>query len=193
MEDAMMRVGSISFLLISLLATAPIAKAEGIAAAPAKLGTVAFANSCAPAAQDSLHRGVALLHSFWFAEGDKAFREALDRDPGCAIATWGIATILIGNTFPVGPSPAEAQRALEAIDRGRAIAAKTQRERDYIEALPLTTTALRSGLMAPGCDLFRKRSKPWLRDTRTTTRLRSLTRFISRPANHWSTSLTREL
>ena len=131
----MMRVGSISFLLISLLATAPIAKAEGIAAAPAKLGTVAFANSCAPAAQDSLQRGVALLHSFWFAEGDKAFREALDRDPGCAIATWGIATILIGNTFTVGPSPAEAQRALEAIDRGRAIAAKTQRERDYIEAI----------------------------------------------------------
>jgi tetratricopeptide (TPR) repeat protein len=131
----MMRVGTISFLLISLLVAAPVAKAEGPAAAPAKLGTVAFANSCAPAAQDSFQRGVALLHSFWFAEGDKAFREALDRDPGCAIATWGIATILVGNTFTVGPSPADAQRAQEAIDRGRAIGAKTQRERDYIDAI----------------------------------------------------------
>ena len=77
----MMRVGSISFLLISLLVAAPTAKAG----APAKLGTVAFANSCAPAAQDSFQRGVALLHSFWFAEGDKAFREALDRDPGARL------------------------------------------------------------------------------------------------------------
>jgi tetratricopeptide (TPR) repeat protein len=131
----MMRVGSIAFLLTSLLAAATIAKAEGTVAEPAKLGTVAFANSCAPAAQDSFQRGVALLHSFWFAESDKAFREALDRDPGCAIATWGIATILVGNTFTVGPSPVEAQRALEAIDRGRAIGAKTQRERDYVEAI----------------------------------------------------------
>jgi tetratricopeptide (TPR) repeat protein len=134
MENAMTRAGCISFLLISLLATS-VAWAEDAARAPAKLGTVAFANSCAPAAQDNFERGVSLLHSFWFAEGDKAFREALDQDPGCAIATWGIATILVGNTFTVGPSPAEAQRAQEVINRGRVIGAKTQRERDYIEAI----------------------------------------------------------
>jgi hypothetical protein len=130
----MTRAGCISCLLISLLATS-VAKAENAARVPAKLGVVAFANSCAPAAQDSFERGVALLHSFWFTESDKAFREALDEDPGCAIATWGIATILVGNTFTVGPSPAEAQRAQEAIDRGRLIGAKTQRERGYIEAI----------------------------------------------------------
>ena len=65
----------------------------------------------------------------------RAFREALDRDPACAIATWGIATILIGNTFALGPSPENAERAVAAIERGRAIGAKTQRERDYIEAI----------------------------------------------------------
>jgi tetratricopeptide (TPR) repeat protein len=135
MENAMTRAGCTSLLLISLLGTTLVAKAEEIAATPAKLGKVAFANSCAPAAQKSFERGVALLHSFWFAEGDKAFSEALDRDPGCAIATWGIATILVGNTFTVGPSPADAQRAHAAIDRGRAIGAKTKRERDYIEAI----------------------------------------------------------
>jgi tetratricopeptide (TPR) repeat protein len=135
MEGAMMRAGFISSLLISLLATTSVANADGTAAAPAKLGAVAFANSCEPAAQDSFERGVASLHSFWFAEGDKAFRDALDRDPTCAIATWGIATILIGNTFTVGPAVAEAQRAQEIIDRGRTIGAKTQRERDYIEAI----------------------------------------------------------
>ena len=135
MEDLIMRAGLLSSILLGLFAATPLANAHDGGAPPTKLGTVAFANSCAPAAQGSFERGVALLHSFWFAEGEKAFREALDRDPTCAIATWGIATILIGNTFTVGPSPVDAQRAQEAIDRGRTIGAKTQRERNYIEAI----------------------------------------------------------
>jgi hypothetical protein len=122
------------FLSFSLLATVAAASAkEG--APPDKLGSVNFANSCAPAAQESFERGVALLHSFWFAEGERSFRDALDRDPSCGIATWGIASVLIGNTFSVGPNPAELQRAQQAIERGRTIGAKTQRERDYIEAV----------------------------------------------------------
>jgi tetratricopeptide (TPR) repeat protein len=117
------------------LLTIPGARADQGAVPPAKLGTVTFPNSCSPLAQQSMQRGVAFLHSFWFTEAEKSFREALDRDPGCAIATWGIATVIIGNTFSVGPLPADARRAQEAIDRGRAIGAKTQRERDYIEAI----------------------------------------------------------
>ena len=129
------------FLSFVLALSAPLgAAAAGPAATVAgpagqKLGTVAFANSCAPEAQESFERGVALLHSFAFAAGEKAFREALDRDPACAIATWGIATILIGNTFALGPSPENAALAIAAIERGRAIGGKTQRERDYIEAI----------------------------------------------------------
>ena len=129
-----------SFLLVFLLAfstlpASPAVSAPETSPAGQKLGTVAFANSCAPEVQESFERGVALLHSFSFAAGEKAFREALDRDPACAIATWGIATILIGNAFSLGPSPENAERAVAAIERGRAIGAKTQRERDYIEAI----------------------------------------------------------
>jgi tetratricopeptide (TPR) repeat protein len=126
------------FVLSSLpgaLATSPAVAATEPGPASQRLGTVAFANSCAPEAQESFERGVALLHSFAFAAGEKAFRETLDRDPACAIATWGIATILIGNTFSLGPSPENAARAVAAIERGRAIGAKTQRERDYIAAI----------------------------------------------------------
>jgi hypothetical protein len=121
--------------LLGLLATAPPASGNDDGVARQRLGTVAFANSCRPEAQESFERGVALLHSFSFAAGEQAFRDALDRDPACAIATWGIATIRIGNTFSLGPSPENARRALAAIERGRAIGAKTQRERDYIEAI----------------------------------------------------------
>ena len=100
-----------------------------------KLGTVSFANSCSAAVQPQLQRSVALLHSFWWGEGDKAFREVLQQDPGCAIATWGIAALAIGNPYATGATPEGAKRAQEAIAQGRAIGAKTERERGYIEAV----------------------------------------------------------
>jgi tetratricopeptide (TPR) repeat protein len=101
-----------------------------------QLGTVAFPNSCSPAVQAAFTRAVAMLHSFRYAETEKAFREVLAEDPSCAIATWGIAAILMDNPLAsVGPSPQWAERAQTAIDEGRRIGAKTQRERDYIEAV----------------------------------------------------------
>ncbi len=100
-----------------------------------KLGTVSFANSCSAAVQPQLQRSVALLHSFWWSEGDKAFREVLAQDPGCAIAAWGIAALAIGNPYATGATPEGAKRAQEAIAQGRAIGAKTERERGYIEAV----------------------------------------------------------
>jgi tetratricopeptide (TPR) repeat protein len=103
--------------------------------APEQLGKVSFANSCQPAVQATLERGVALLHSFWFRESEKTFREVFARDPDCAIAGWGIASTLIGNTFATGPNPGQAQQAKEAIERARATGRKTERERNFIEAI----------------------------------------------------------
>src|SRR2546429_1961424 len=102
---------------------------------PEQLGKVVFPTSCDSKVQPRFERAVALLHSFSWQEGKKAFREVLEDDPNCAIATWGIGAILIGNTFGVGPTPEGAQKAKEAIARGRAIGPKTERERFYIEAV----------------------------------------------------------
>ena len=53
-----------------------------------------------------------------------------------AIADWGIASILMYNPLNgVGPGPKDAEMAQAAIDAGRAMPAKTQRERDYLEAV----------------------------------------------------------
>jgi len=100
-----------------------------------QLGKVSFPTSCDRKVQPQFDRAVAMLHSFWFVQGEKAFREILERDPTCAIATWGIATILIGNTFAGAATAEDAQKAKEAIQRGRLIGAKTERERFYIEAV----------------------------------------------------------
>ncbi len=100
------------------------------------VGKVAFANSCSPAAQADFQRGVAMLHSFWYTAGEQAFRDVLAKDPTCAIADWGIAALLMSNPLAgAGSTPKEAEKAQAAIDDARKIGAKTQRERDYVEAV----------------------------------------------------------
>jgi tetratricopeptide (TPR) repeat protein len=101
-----------------------------------RLGQVQFQNSCSPAVQERFQRAVAMLHSFRYAETEKAFGEVLAQDPSCAIATWGIAAILMSNPLAgIGPSPQGAERARAALEQGRTIGARTPRERDYIEAV----------------------------------------------------------
>jgi tetratricopeptide (TPR) repeat protein len=109
---------------------------SGQAQSKDQLGKVDFQNSCSPAVQEGFQRAVAMLHSFRYTETEKAFREVLAQDPSCAIATWGIAAILMQNPLAgVGPTAQWAERAKAAIDQGRKIGAKTQRERDYVEAV----------------------------------------------------------
>ena len=101
-----------------------------------RLGLVTFANLCDAKVQKDLQRGVAMLHSFWFSEGEKTFRRVLDNDPGCGVATFGIAALLMNNPLAgQGASAQAAATAQAAIEQGRRVGAKTQRERDYIEAV----------------------------------------------------------
>ncbi len=101
-----------------------------------QLGKVNFANSCNAQVQKELQRAVAMLHSFWFSAGEKAFRHVLADDPDCAVAHWGIAALLMNNPLAgQGASPKAVETAMAAIEQGRRTGARTQRERDYIEAV----------------------------------------------------------
>ena len=101
-----------------------------------KLGKVEFPNSCSPAVQEKFLRGVAMLHSFYYSAAQKAFEEVAAEDNSCAIAAWGYASILMSNPLQgIGASPKSAEQAQAAIDKGRKMGAKTQRERDYLEAV----------------------------------------------------------
>jgi tetratricopeptide (TPR) repeat protein len=132
---------SVAVLLSLGLLAAPLTPASAhdddaaASKAPLKLGKVTFQNTCSKAAQPKFERSVALLHSFWFNEAEKSFREVLAQDPSCAIANWGIATVRIGNTFAGNATPADAKVAQEAIALGRAIGAKSEREKGYIDAV----------------------------------------------------------
>jgi tetratricopeptide (TPR) repeat protein len=99
-----------------------------------RLGTVHFETSCNEVAQRRFDRAMRYQHSFWYRESKELFEEVLKADPGCAIAYWGIALSLLNNPHappPVGNLPL----GLAAIEKGKVVGAKTQRERDFINAL----------------------------------------------------------
>jgi hypothetical protein len=100
-----------------------------------QLGKVTFPTSCDPKVQAQFERGVAMLHSYWFTEGGKVFDAVAKQDPDCVMAYWGYAVNLLGNSLANPPPAKDAQAAWEALERARAIGAKTERERDWIEAL----------------------------------------------------------
>ena len=104
-----------------------------------QLGSVSFQTSCNEAAQRRFDRGMRYQHSYWYAQSREIFEEALKADPSCAIAYWGIALGLWDNQHNPPPAPNNAP-ALAAIQKAQAIGAKTQRERDYIDAMALLYT-----------------------------------------------------
>ena len=103
-------------------------------ARPEKLGTITFPISCAPGSQAPFARGVALLHSFWYAEAEKAFAAVAAADPGCAMAHWGVAMSLYHPIW-AGPTPAEMARGRAAVEKAVAAGPRTEREKAYVAAV----------------------------------------------------------
>ncbi|MGI9102785.1 MAG: tetratricopeptide repeat protein [Terriglobales bacterium] len=99
-----------------------------------QLGTVSFPTSCSPAVQQPFQRAVALMHSFWYEEAEKQFSDVAAADPRCAIAHWGIALSLYHQLWD-RPQDPTLKRGWEEIQKAQTIGAKTDRERDYINAL----------------------------------------------------------
>lgn len=99
------------------------------------LGTVKFPVSCTAEAQKSFTRGVALLHSFTYAESAEAFREAAAKDAHCAMVHWGLAMTEYHQLWEPYAGPAELKRGAAEIATARELKPATQREKDYVEAL----------------------------------------------------------
>jgi hypothetical protein len=97
------------------------------------IGDVSFETSCGSPAQAHIDRAVAWLHSFEYEEAEKAFLEAADADPDCAMSRWGIA---MSNFHPLWapPTKMELEKGQKAIAAAKAIPA-SERERLYIHAL----------------------------------------------------------
>jgi len=99
-----------------------------------KLGKVSFPISCAPGSQAAFERGVALLHSFGYEEAEEQFTQITKKDPGCAMAHWGVAMSLFHEIWE-RPEDKTLQRGHGEIAAAEKAGAKTERELGYISAL----------------------------------------------------------
>ena len=102
----------------------------------ARLGSVHFQTSCNEVAQRRFDRGMRYEHSFWYSAANEIFDDVLKADPTCAIAYWGKALALLSNPHNQIPT-ANLPPGLAAIEKAKSLQAKTERERDYIDALAL--------------------------------------------------------
>ncbi len=99
------------------------------------LGEVSFPTSCDAAVGEDFERGVALLHSFYFAASRDAFESVLDRDPECAMGHWGLAMTHRGNPFAGGPAAQAEGSGLAAAEGALALEPPTDREQGYVDAV----------------------------------------------------------
>lgn len=91
------------------------------------MGKVSFSVSTKkPEAQAFINQGVAQLHSFFYFEAERSFRQAAWIDPDCAMAYWGMAMANVNN----------ARRARDFLKEARKRApGLTPREALYLDAL----------------------------------------------------------
>ncbi len=131
--------------MIRILSAAAIAAAAAAGAllvqptraqddAETQFGTVHFATSCNETAQRRFDRAMRYQHSFWYRASKEIFEDVLKADEGCAIAYWGVALSLLYNPHSP-PTAANLPLGLAALQKGKAVGAKSQRERDFIDAL----------------------------------------------------------
>ena len=98
-----------------------------------EFGTVMFAIS-SRAEAGAFNQAMALLHSFEYDEAEKLFAGIIGREPGCAMAYWGVA---MSNFHPLWapPTQPELKKGARALEIAAGIGGVSARERDYIRAL----------------------------------------------------------
>ena len=119
------------------LAIAPPVVAHDAAGVPAKLGKVEFKVDCNAEAQTQFNLAMAYYHSFAWTQMAVPLEATLKSDPSCGMAHWARALGTMNNPFgwPGNVSSKVLNDGATILDAARAAGLKTQRERDYVEAL----------------------------------------------------------
>jgi hypothetical protein len=125
-------------VFLALLFVLPVSSAAQEAhshAAPEKLGVVSFPISCQPEVQQQFDRGVALLHSFAYADARSAFQAVAAQDERCAMAHWGIAMTYFRQLWDPPILPETVSSAQKEINQAQQLGTNSERERQFIAAL----------------------------------------------------------
>jgi tetratricopeptide (TPR) repeat protein len=100
-----------------------------------KSGTVHLDITCKPDVQKDFQSSLALLHSFFYEEARRQFRNLASRDPSCAMTYWGEAMTFYHPLW-APPTPAELAEGKKAAKEAKArLDGKTDLERGFVEAI----------------------------------------------------------
>jgi tetratricopeptide (TPR) repeat protein len=116
------------FIFVAIVA----AIVAGCASQPS-LGRVDFPVSCSRPAQVEFNRAVALLHHMTYPQAREAFQRAMEIEPGCSMAHWGIAMTLFQPLWPTRPTPQDLRQGWDEVQRAKE-RASTRREQLFVAA-----------------------------------------------------------
>ena len=97
-------------------------------------GRVEFATSCSPSVQPRFERAVAQLHSFGYEFARSGFAVIAEEEPGCGMASWGIAATYLHPIW-AAPTAEELAAGRAAAETAAKVGAPTERERGWIAAI----------------------------------------------------------
>jgi len=98
-----------------------------------QFGDVSFALECNYDTRDAFDLAISLLHSFEYAEAEKAFVKVIDADPECAMAYWGVAMSIYHELW-APPGPKELKKGSQLLDIAQTLQ-KSERAEEYLDAI----------------------------------------------------------
>ena len=115
------------------LASAGLVRGDLLLCGDGQFGEVSFSLSCDYEVRDAFDLAVSLLHSFEYAEAEKAFAKVIDVDPECAMAYWGVA-MSIYHALWKAPNPEELAKGSRILKLAEPLP-KTVKEQEYLNAI----------------------------------------------------------
>jgi tetratricopeptide (TPR) repeat protein len=100
-------------------------------------GEVSFSLSCNYELRETFNLGLTLIHSFEYAEAEKAFVSILDQDPECLMAYWGTAMSILNHPLSFKQNPKSLKRGEELLKIAKTLTPNNEREKDYIDAVSI--------------------------------------------------------
>ena len=115
------------------LASIDLKRGELLLCSTEPFGDVSFSIDCNYEVRETFDLAISLLHSFEYAEAEKAFVKVIDMDPECAMAYWGV-TMSIYHDLWAPPSETELKKGLQLLKIAESLP-KTEKAQLYIDAI----------------------------------------------------------
>ncbi len=115
------------------LASIDLKRGELLLCSTEQFGEVSFSLDCNYDVRETFDLAISLLHSFEYAEAEKAFVNVIDMDPDCAMAYWGV-TMSIYHDLWAPPSEKELKKGLQLLKIAESLP-KSETVQQYIDAI----------------------------------------------------------